>query len=279
VRAITGVLAFPERAVWRFAVCSVPWLSLVACAEATSSDTLSPGTLMQGGSAGEVGSAGTGAVAGMPSAGDTSVIPMAGTSLGGTPSTAGTGGSSSGMGGSSSGMGGMGGSAGTEGKAGAGGMGGTSGTGGASGFRYARQVALTEQNGEDWASCAELDILTTGGTPLSRVGWTITADSQETDDEVVPATNAMDGDANTFWHTAWEPAPDDVDDAKPPHWLTYDMKSGQTVTGFQYLPRQVGENGRIANYEFYLSNDPTNWGTAKKTGTFSAGTAVQKVTF
>jgi len=147
------------------------------------------------------------------------------------------------------------------------------------GFRYAKLVATSEQSGAVWSSVAELQILTTGGTPISRTGWTVTADSEETDDEQDPATNAIDGDNATFWHTDWEPPPNDVNDPKLPHSLIVDMKSAHAVTGFSYLPRQTGKNGHIKGYEFYLSKDGTAWGTAVKTGTFPDVTTLQTVTF
>jgi endo-alpha-N-acetylgalactosaminidase len=70
-----------------------------------------------------------------------------------------------------------------------------------------------------------------------------------------------------------------VNDPKPPHWLTIDLKTPQTITGFSYLPRQTGTHGRIKGWEFYVSKDGVTWGTAVKTGSFPDGTALQTVTF
>jgi endo-alpha-N-acetylgalactosaminidase len=60
--------------------------------------------------------------------------------------------------------------------------------------------------------------------------------------------------------------------------LIVDLGSPQTISGFVYLPRQEGENGRIAGYEFYLSENGSTWVTAA-TGTFSDSTAAQTVLF
>lgn len=163
-------------------------------------------------------------------------------------------------------------------------MAGSSGSGGSggaasTGHRYAKLVATSELNGNVWSSVAELQIMTTGSVAISRAGWSVMADSEETDDQVAPATAAIDGDNATFWHTAWEFPPDDVDDATLPHSLIIDMASARTITGFSYLPRQNNQNGRIKDWAFYVSKDGTAWGTAVKTGTFTAGTALQTVTF
>ena len=126
---------------------------------------------------------------------------------------------------------------------------------------------------------AELLLMTTGNVVLGRTGWTVTADSEETGNQTAPATAAIDGDNATFWHTSWDPAPDDVNDAKLPHQLVVDTKTTQPITGFTYLPRQSGANGRIKDWQFFISKDGTNWGTAVKTGSFTNVATLQTITF
>jgi hypothetical protein len=179
-------------------------------------------------------------------------------------------------------MGGMGGTGGMGGNAGggAGGAGGTGGTGGATGatgHRFAKLVATSEQGGKVWSSVAELLLYTTGDVALARGNWEVTADSEELDDEQAPATAAIDGDTATFWHSSWEPG--GTGDAALPHELVVDMGASHPLTGFSYLPRQDQANGRIAAWSFFVSKDGASWGTAVKTGTFSAGTSVQKIVF
>ena len=52
------------------------------------------------------------------------------------------------------------------------------------------------------------------------------------------------------------------------------------MSGFRYLPRQDGlPNGRIAQYEFYVSLDGTTWGTPVATGTLANVATQQEVLF
>ncbi|MGV9777904.1 discoidin domain-containing protein [Streptosporangium sp. NPDC003464] len=119
-----------------------------------------------------------------------------------------------------------------------------------------------------------------GGGPriLPRTGWTVAyCDSQELVAEHDPATNVLDGNMATFWHTQWtnvSPVP------QSPHEIQLDMQSSHTVSGFTYLPRQDGsQNGWVGQYEFYVSADGTNWGTPVATGTFAKDNALKTVNF
>ncbi len=68
------------------------------------------------------------------------------------------------------------------------------------------------------------------------------------------AANAVDGDADTIWHTRWQPSSDPM-----PHHLTVDLGRTVTLNGITYLPRQDMANGRIAECEVYCSLDPASW--------------------
>lgn len=93
-----------------------------------------------------------------------------------------------------------------------------------------------------------------------RAGWTVTADSFEPGNE--PA-NVLDGNANTFWHTHYNP------DAALPHYITIDMKSARIVNGFSYQPRQDGSpNGNIGQHKIYCSTDGVNFGAEVVYGTY-----------
>jgi large repetitive protein len=283
----------------RFVVGTVALLACAgACAEGTEGE-LDGATLTDGGKAPQAGAPASGSPSGGAGSG-TGGAGTAGMSTGGKPA-GGSGGQmtsggagSGGMSGAGGTMAGAGGTAGAGGSAGAGGKGGggsggggnggggnggSAGAGGATGYRYVRFEATSELAGEVWSSVAELQVFTTGDVALSRSGWEITADSEETDDQNAPASAAIDGDTATFWHTEWEPAPDDVNDAALPHHLDIDLGSAQVITGFSYLPRQSNANGRVKDWKFYVSSNGTAWGTAIDSGTFPSGTALQKVSF
>jgi len=141
--------------------------------------------------------------------------------------------------------------------------------------RYVRLRALTEVNGKPWTSLAELNVIgdLTGASPvIPKSGWTITyVDSQELVGENGAAINILDGKSGTLWHTQWLNA-----SPPPPHELRIDLGLVYSIDSFSYLPRQDGSaNGRIGQYEFYVSSDGVIWGTPVVTGVF-ANSATEK---
>ncbi|HEX7577812.1 MAG TPA: discoidin domain-containing protein, partial [Verrucomicrobiae bacterium] len=113
---------------------------------------------------------------------------------------------------------------------------------------------------------------------LPPTGWKIAAvDSQETDGENNAATNAIDGNMSTFWHTRWN------DDLTLPHFISVNMGRSHWIAGFTYLPRQDGNpNGTVENYRFETSMDGNNWTTNVVSGTFANirnNPSLQEVTF
>ena len=100
-------------------------------------------------------------------------------------------------------------------------------------------------------------------------------DSQELSAENGAATNAIDDNPQTKWHTKWSPTPDPL-----PHEIQLDTGATQALSAVRYLPRQDGgANGRIGRYEVYVSTDATTWGTAVATGTFTDDAQAKTVNF
>jgi hypothetical protein len=99
-------------------------------------------------------------------------------------------------------------------------------------------------------------------------------DSQETSGENGAAINAVDGNTGTIWHTQWSGTV-----APLPHEIQLSLGTTYTVNSFKYLPRQSGTNGRVAQYEVYVSADSLNWGTAVATGTFANDATEKTVSF
>lgn len=94
-----------------------------------------------------------------------------------------------------------------------------------------------------------------------RSNWTVEADNEYVQD---PARNMIDGDINTIWHSNWANG-----QVEFPINIIIDMKEAKKISALSYLPRRVGVNGDIKDYEVYVSDDLNNWGEAVKIGAFS----------
>lgn len=88
------------------------------------------------------------------------------------------------------------------------------------------------------------------------------------------ADNLVDDDPSTFWHTMYS-----VTVAQYPHWVDFDAATTKTMKGFVYVPRQSGENGRIKDYEIYVSQDGKTWGEPIVKSSFKDGAGEQRVMF
>ncbi|MPQ42966.1 discoidin domain-containing protein [Clostridium tarantellae] len=94
--------------------------------------------------------------------------------------------------------------------------------------------------------------------------WNIVAvDSEEQVSENGRAINAVDGDLGSIWHSRYNPTIDGY-----PHYIVVDLGDIKQIKGFSYTPRQIGDNGNIKDYEFYVSNDKNNFGNAVAKGIF-----------
>ncbi|MFC9331641.1 TIM-barrel domain-containing protein [Kitasatospora sp. NPDC057015] len=115
----------------------------------------------------------------------------------------------------------------------------------------------------------------TSGPDIAKSAWKlVSADSQETSRENGAATNAFDGNNATIWHSAWSGATP----TPLPHDIQIDLGARYKVDSFSYLPRQDGgTNGRIGQYEVYVSDTTGDWGTAVGAGTFDDTATVKKV--
>ena len=80
---------------------------------------------------------------------------------------------------------------------------------------------------------------------ISRKDWKIVGIENET------ANRILDGNPSTAWHQ--------VRDLKMPIDLVIDMGMEQNLIGFRYLPDQTRATGFISNYQFYVSNDNSDW--------------------
>ena len=89
-----------------------------------------------------------------------------------------------------------------------------------------------------------------------------------------PAENVLDDNPSTIWHTTWSPT------APFPHDLTIDLKTDVELRGVVAQPRQDSNpNGRIADYEIYVSNNGKVWGEPVAKGSWSGDNSAKEVNF
>jgi len=96
---------------------------------------------------------------------------------------------------------------------------------------------------------------------IAKTNWKILAFDGEKDDQTV-ASNAIDGDPKTYWVSS---ATSKIKN----HHIVIDLQEEINVTGFGYLPPELGSEGTIFEYAFYLSIDGKNWGETVSSGEFS----------
>jgi hypothetical protein len=144
--------------------------------------------------------------------------------------------------------------------------------------QYTVTFSVTDSEGASDPTPAALTVtVTDSATPvwLAKTNWDLlSVDSEELLGEDGAATNAFDGDPNTFWHTEWsQTAP------PPPHDIELYLGGSYLINAFRYLPRQDGGvNGRIQDYVFYVRSEGSDW-IAVASGTFPDSDLEQEVTF
>ena len=104
---------------------------------------------------------------------------------------------------------------------------------------------------------------------VNKSAWKlVSVDSQHSGNE---ARLAFDGKNDTFWHTEWGSV-----EPSCPHTIVIDMATEYKVTAITYLSRQDGnQNGMVKNFEVYLSNDGSTWGSPVVSGQFKNTTSQQ----
>ncbi len=83
---------------------------------------------------------------------------------------------------------------------------------------------------------------------VDRRAWKATASSFQ-QGEGEPG-HVLDGDPDTIWHTQYGPTK-----APEPHFLVVDMAAPIIIKAVTLTPRSDGSNGRLRDYELYLSDD------------------------
>ncbi|SFF11840.1 discoidin domain-containing protein [Sunxiuqinia elliptica] len=116
------------------------------------------------------------------------------------------------------------------------------------------------------------DCTNPGIVPTEKISL-MYVDSEETKaSRSLVATNAIDGDISTIWHTEWVSS-----NPVHPHEIQLDLGDQYNLKKIEYYPRQDLQNGRIKDYELYVTSDKNNWGSAISKGTFPNSNAPQTI--
>jgi hypothetical protein len=117
-----------------------------------------------------------------------------------------------------------------------------------------------EQGPNDEAYQALLAFVRTAAEEREPMKLTASADSYSPE---YPAEYAIDGKPDTTWHTEFVGAMPGY-----PHELVIAFDAPREVAGVRYLPRQDSPNGRVKEFEVYVSVDGTEWGEPVAKGTW-----------
>lgn len=119
--------------------------------------------------------------------------------------------------------------------------------------RYFALESLDAYDGKGFAAVAEMMFADKGGKDVPREQvHVVYADSEELTGDDGGATNAIDNQPTTFWHSEWK-----AKQPLHPHALVLDLGAEHTLSGFRYLPRagSGGEGGRIKRYRAFVSKE------------------------
>ncbi|WP_206483440.1 discoidin domain-containing protein [Thalassotalea sp. G2M2-11] len=138
--------------------------------------------------------------------------------------------------------------------------------------RFVKFVALAERGDGAWAAASEFNVGVNMTTKVdnSTLSYSTSSGAQPGNE----LSYAFDGkfDAN-HWHTPWNGIPGF------PHEVVIDLGEAKDVVQFEYTPRAGGGNGTIVEYEVYVSNSNSDWGSAVATGTWQGTGATEIAAF
>lgn len=93
---------------------------------------------------------------------------------------------------------------------------------------------------------------------LSAAGMSAAAGSEYAGTTEGPASNVLDGDLNTHWHSNY-PTDNVSNGGRSKHWITIDLGGTYLVNGLVYTPRSGGLNGCVTKYQIEVSTDGVNF--------------------
>lgn len=121
------------------------------------------------------------------------------------------------------------------------------------------------------SSCPSVNDCSNPGD-VPKTAWKlVSVDSYQPGNE---GAKAFDNNTATIWHTAWG-----TNEPLPPHQLTIDLAVSYNLSKMTYYPRTDGSNGRVKNFELYVSDNKTSWGSAVLTATMTNTASPTTFTF
>jgi beta-galactosidase len=124
------------------------------------------------------------------------------------------------------------------------------------------QVRSTSKSGQSIESIVPMNAF------VDRRAWKATASSFQ-NGEGEPQ-HILDGNTNTIWHSQYGPTK-----VPSPHFVTVDMGAPLAIKAITLTPRPDGNNGRLRDFDLYLSNDANNFGAPALSGTLRNQDTIQ----
>lgn len=89
-------------------------------------------------------------------------------------------------------------------------------------------------------------------------GMSATAGSEYGGTSEGPASNVLDGNLSTHWHSNY-PTDNVSNGGRSKHWITISLGGPKLVSALEYTPRTGGLNGCVTRYQIEVSTDGTNF--------------------
>lgn len=107
--------------------------------------------------------------------------------------------------------------------------------------------------------------VTAGNAENGSSQWASSSDS-------TPASNVLDGNNATIWHTSWD------NTSQSDVWIKIDLGSSKPIARFTYVPRQNNTSGIITKYKVEVSSDGNSWTQAAE-GTWAGDSSTKYAEF
>ncbi len=122
--------------------------------------------------------------------------------------------------------------------------------GGLEGISQTILVSISDAYGNSFGPIA-LTVTPIEALKFNKTDWEVISYSSQHPPK--PATNIIDGNLNTFWHSEWKAVK-----APYPHSIVVDMKSEKTISSFELFRWKNRSTGHT-KHQFFVSTDNKTW--------------------